>query len=73
MIVTAKTVEAINGIRATGFYAGVKALDTSEGAYDLVAVDGGAVKASVSADGTITYPVTQPTETAVVPQGATNG
>lgn len=57
MIVTAKTVEAINGIRAAGFYGGVKAMETTEGAYDLVAVDGGAVKASVDKDGNITYPV----------------
>lgn len=56
MIVTAKTVEAINGIRTRGFYDNVRALETTEGAYDLVAVDGGAVKASVAADGTITYP-----------------
>lgn len=72
MIVTAKTVEAINGVRASGFYGGVKAMDTENGAYELVSVDDGAVKATVAADGTITYPATQQTA-AVVPQGATNG
>lgn len=56
---TAKTVEAINGIRASGFYGGVKAMDTVGGAYELVAIEGGAVKASVSADGTINYPALQ--------------
>lgn len=55
-IVDAHTVEAINGIRTRGFYGNVQAMPTTAGAYDLVAIDGGAVKASVAADGTITYP-----------------
>lgn len=55
-MVDAKTVEAINGIRERKFYGNVQAMPTVDGAYDLVAVDGGEIKASVAADGTITYP-----------------
>ena len=55
MIVTATTVEAINGIRERGYFGYLKAMPTTGNAYEIVALSDSSVKATVADDGTITY------------------
>lgn len=58
-MVDATTVEAINGIRARGFYANVTVTSTTDNAYELRATADNSLQASVDSSGVITYPAAQ--------------